>query len=103
LLLLFYNAHGLLAFALLGLAGMSLISASSVTVVMAQTLLPQSLGMASGLVVGFAVGAGGIGVTLLGTIADTWGVPMAMKAILVLPLVGFGLTLLVTYTPEKKG
>lgn len=103
LLLLFYNAHGLLAFALLGLAGMSLISPSSVTVVMAQTLLPQSLGMASGLMVGFSVGAGGIGVTLLGTIADTWGVPMAMKAILVLPLVGFGLTLLVTYPPEKKG
>jgi FSR family fosmidomycin resistance protein-like MFS transporter len=103
LLLLFYNTHGTLAFVVLGCAGMALISASSVTMVMGQSLLPQRLGMASGLMVGFAVGTGGIGVTLLGTIADTWGVPMAMKAILVLPLVGFGLTLLVTYPPERKG
>jgi FSR family fosmidomycin resistance protein-like MFS transporter len=58
--------------------------------------------MASGLMVGFAVGTGGVGVTLLGTIADRWGVPVAMNAILILPLIGFVLTLLIKYPPKKQ-
>lgn len=100
LLLLFYNLNGPIVFIILGIAGMVLISTFSVTVVMAQAFLPQHLGMAAGLMVGFAVGTGGIGVTLLGTIADTWGVPMAIKSIIFLPLIGFGLSLLVEYPPK---
>jgi hypothetical protein len=53
--------------------------------------------MASGMMVGFTISAGGIGVTLLGMIADTWGVPMAMKTILATPLIALGLTLLLKY------
>jgi FSR family fosmidomycin resistance protein-like MFS transporter len=102
LLLLFYNTSGLIVFLVLGIAGMVLISTFSVTVVMAQTLLPQHLGIASGLMVGFAIGTGGIGVTLLGTIADSWGVPMALKSIFFLPLIGFGLCFLVEYPPKTK-
>jgi len=102
LLLLFYNTNGLIAFVLLGIAGMVLISSFALTTVMAQVLLPQDLGMASGLMVGFAIGAGGVGVTLLGTIADHWGVPMALKSIFVLPLIAFGLGLLVKYPPKKE-
>jgi len=101
ILLLFYNSSGLMAFVLIGIAGLVLISSFALTTVMAQALLPQHLGMASGLMVGFAIGTGGIGVTLLGTIADIWGVPAAMKTILVLPLIAFGLGLLVKY-PSKK-
>jgi FSR family fosmidomycin resistance protein-like MFS transporter len=102
ILLLFYNTTGLMAFVVLGIAGMVLISSFALTTVMAQGLLPQHLGMASGLMVGFAIGTGGIGVTLLGTIADIWGVPMAMKTIFVLPLIAFGLGLLVKYPPPSK-
>jgi len=102
ILLLFYNTSGLIAFVVLGIAGMVLISSFALTTVMAQGLLPQHLGMASGLMVGFAIGTGGIGVTLLGTIADIWGVPMAMKTIFVLPLIAFGLALLVKYPPPTK-
>lgn len=102
ILLLFYNASGLMAFVLIGIAGMVLISSFALTTVMAQVLLPQHLGMASGLMVGFAIGTGGIGVTLLGTIADIWGVPMAMKTIFILPLIAFGLALLVKYPPPTK-
>ena len=101
LLLYFNNSEGWIAFAILGISGMVLISTFSVTVVMAQTLLPQRLGMASGLTAGFSVGTGGIGVTLLGIIADHWGVPTAMKSILIFPLIGFGLSLLLKYPPEK--
>jgi FSR family fosmidomycin resistance protein-like MFS transporter len=80
---------------------MVLVSSFALTTVMAQGLLPQHLGMASGLMVGFAIGAGGVGVTLLGTIADIWGVPMAMKTIFVIPLIAFGLCLFVKYPPKK--
>ncbi len=102
LLLLFYNTGGSIAFITLAVAGMVLISTFSVTIVMAQSVIPQNLGMASGLMVGFAVGTGGIGVTLLGTVADLWGVPMALKAIIILPLIGLGLTLLVEYPLKKE-
>ena len=65
-------------------------------------LLPQHLGMAAGLMVGFAVGTGGVGVTFLGIIADIWGVPMAMKTILAMPLIALGISLLLQYPPKTE-
>ncbi|MBM3300615.1 MAG: MFS transporter, partial [Deltaproteobacteria bacterium] len=59
-----------LMFVVLALIGMTLISSFTVTIVMAQQLLPHNLGVASGLMVGFAIGTGGIGVTVLGWCAD---------------------------------
>jgi len=53
------------------------------------------------MMVGFSISAGGVGVTLLGVIADHWGVPMAIQSIFILPLIAFGLSLLVKY-PLKK-
>ena len=86
-----------LIFIVLGIQGMLLISTFSVTIVMAQKLLPNKLGVASGLMVGFAIGTGGIGVTLLGLVADNFGVPVALESIMILPLVGFLLSLVVRY------
>ncbi|MEW6375426.1 MAG: MFS transporter [Thermodesulfobacteriota bacterium] len=102
LLLLFYRSSGLMAFVLLGMAGMVLISTFALTTVMAQALLPQHLGIASGMMVGFTISAGGVGVTLLGVIADTWGVPMAIKTIFAMPLIAFGLGLLLDYPFQKE-
>jgi len=102
LLLLFYNSSGFITFILLGISGMVLISSFAVTTVMAQAILPHHLGMASGMMVGFTISAGGIGVTLLGTVADTWGVPMAIKAVFVMPLIAFGLALLLKYPLTTK-
>jgi FSR family fosmidomycin resistance protein-like MFS transporter len=101
LLFLFYYSSGSMTFAFLGISGMVLISTFALTTVMGQALLPQHLGMASGMMVGFTMSAGGLGVTLLGMIADTWGVPMAIKSIFVLPLIAFVLSLLVKYPLEK--
>jgi FSR family fosmidomycin resistance protein-like MFS transporter len=97
LLLLFYHSSGFMTFMLLGISGMVLISTFALSTVMAQAILPQRLGMASGMMVGFTISAGGIGVTLLGTIADTWGVPMAIKTIFAMPLIAFGLCMLLKY------
>ncbi|MFZ7112691.1 MAG: MFS transporter [Desulfatiglandales bacterium] len=102
LLLLFYHSSGPISFVILGIAGMVLISSFALTTVMAQALLPQNLGIASGMMVGFTISAGGIGVTLLGIIADAWGVPMAMKTVFFLPLIAFLLTLPVKYPQARK-
>ena len=102
-LLLFYYSSGFISFILLGIAGMVLISSFALTTVMGQATLPQHLGIASGMMVGFTMSAGGIGVTILGVIADAWGVPMAMKTILILTLIAFGISLMVKYTLKLKG
>ena len=103
LLILFYNVGGWIAFVSLAVSGMLLISSITVTTVMGQALLPHHLGMVSGLMVGFAVGASGIGVTLLGAVADMWGVPVAMKVIILLPVLGFLVTLPVKDSLKKQG
>jgi FSR family fosmidomycin resistance protein-like MFS transporter len=90
-------ATGLWLFVVLALVGMALISSFTVTIVMAQRLLPHRLGVASGLMVGFAIGAGGFGVTLLGIVADHFGVAAALKTILALPLMGLAFALLIRY------
>ena len=50
------------------IVGAALISTFSTTVVFGQRLLPNSIGLASGLILGFGVGMGSIGVTILGAI-----------------------------------
>ena len=94
---LFFVTKGILLFLVLGLLGMILISTFSVTIVMAQHLIPHGLGVASGLMAGFAIGTGGICVTLLGVIADHFGVPAALQSITVLPVIGFLLALGLRY------
>ncbi|MEN6614940.1 MAG: MFS transporter [Syntrophorhabdus sp.] len=89
--------NSMLLFIALGLQGMLLVSTFSVTIVMAQKLLPSKLGIASGLMVGFAIGTGGIGVTILGIVADHFGVPVALYSISILPFAGFLLSLILRY------
>ncbi|NLY71666.1 MAG: MFS transporter [Clostridiales bacterium] len=70
------------------IVGAALISTFSITVVYGQKLLPNNIGLASGLVMGFGVGAGSIGVTMLGYLADIFGLPIAMNIISLLPILG---------------
>jgi FSR family fosmidomycin resistance protein-like MFS transporter len=86
---LFMLSGGALAFLALGLFGAVLTSSFSVSVVLGQAYLPRHAGMASGLIVGFAIGMGGLGVTALGWAADQWGVPAALWVSALVPLVGF--------------
>jgi FSR family fosmidomycin resistance protein-like MFS transporter len=101
LLFLFYRAEGILSFIIIAVTGMVLLSNFGVTIVMAQAVLPQRLGMASGLMAGFAIGTGGAAVTLLGTIADHWSVPVALNTILILPLIASLLSLFIDYPRNK--
>jgi len=94
---LIFMAKGIFLFVALGVFGMVLISTFTVTIVMAQQILPRNLGIASGLMVGFAIGTGGLGVTILGVIADHFSVPIALESIAVLPVAGLLLSLAIPY------
>jgi FSR family fosmidomycin resistance protein-like MFS transporter len=84
---------GWLAAAVLAAAGFVLVSSFSVTVALGQAYLPRHLGMAAGLIVGLAIGTGGLGVTLLGWVADRWGLDAALQLIAGLPLAGLAVAL----------
>src|SRR5690348_3806477 len=73
-----FVSGGVLAFVLLGLLGFVLVSTFTMSVVLGQAYLPRNPGMASGLIVGFAIGAGGIGASALGWVADHWGLTTAL-------------------------
>ncbi|MBI5904987.1 MAG: MFS transporter, partial [Deltaproteobacteria bacterium] len=85
LIFLFLRATGWHVFAMAALLGGTIVSTFSVTIVMAQELFPKRMATASGAIAGFAIGTGGVGVTLLGAVADRYGVPAATHLINGLP------------------
>ena len=101
LLFLLLYASGIWVFIILFLIGLVLISSFSVTIVMGQTILKNQLGMASGLMMGFVIGVGGLGAGFLGIVADAWGVLAVIKLITVMPAIGFIPALMIP-SPLKK-
>jgi len=93
LLWLFLISNGFWAVVFAALSGFVLISTFSVTVVYAQELIPNRVGLASGLILGFAFGVGALGGLAFGAAADVWGVPAVLKAISLLPVPAFFLSL----------
>ncbi len=65
--------------AAVALAGFFIIGSNATTIVLAQTMLPNNVGMAAGLTIGFSVGLGGLGVTILGVLADNNGLPFVIN------------------------
>src|SRR5690554_5656316 len=61
-LFLFLQTSGALQWIFMALAGTCLLASYSVTVVLTQELLHENAAMASGLILGFAMGVGGLGV-----------------------------------------
>src|SRR5436309_2606486 len=87
--MLFLTTRGVLAFVMLSLFGAILTSSFSVSIVLGQAYLPRNSGTASGLIVGFAIGAGGLGVAALGWVADRHGLPAALWISALMPLAAF--------------
>jgi MFS transporter, FSR family, fosmidomycin resistance protein len=73
---------------LLALIGLILSLSFSIIVVYGQELLPNHVGMVSGLLFGVAFGFGGIGAAALGYLADTSSIQTAMQICAYLPLIG---------------
>ena len=58
----------------------------SVTVVLAQELLPRHLGLASGLILGLGFGTGGLGSALSGYLADVFGLTQTVWILAFVPI-----------------
>ena len=95
----FLLVSGVWTFVLLAVLGFVLVSTFTVSVVLGQAYMPRNLGMASGLVVGFAIGAGGVGATALGWVADHWGLSSALWISALMPILGCALSLML---PEPR-
>lgn len=63
---------------LLGLFGFGLWSTFAITVALSHELMPRSVGLASGIMLGVVVGAGGIGVAVTGALADLFSLELAL-------------------------
>ncbi len=94
LLALFQFTSGFMTVVLAAAAGFTLIASFSPLLVLAQEIMPGYEAMAAGLTIGFSIGLGGIGVTVLGYVADHFGVPSVFSVISVLPAATIALAML---------
>ena len=94
----FLHGSGVLRTAALCVSGISINSAWPVLVVMIQEAMPGQIGLASGLSLGTAYGATGLGVAALGQLADAQGLALTMNVITLLPILVLLLTL---FLPER--
>jgi FSR family fosmidomycin resistance protein-like MFS transporter len=88
---------------LAGAAGVALLASFSVTIVLAQELLPRYLGLASGLTLGLGFGMGGLGTAVSGWIADWIGLYGAFWVLALVPALGSLMAALVKtgVSPQK--
>jgi FSR family fosmidomycin resistance protein-like MFS transporter len=89
LLCLFQYTSGPLTMLLTAATGFILVSSFSTATVLAQEMMPGYEASAASLSIGFSIGMGGIGVTLLGYVADHFNVPMVFTVISLIPVGGF--------------
>jgi FSR family fosmidomycin resistance protein-like MFS transporter len=103
LLVLLTLDRGPLLLAVLALAGALGVGSYTVIVVMGQELMPNRLGVASGITLGLAIGMGGVGASALGVVADAYGLEATMAAIAALPLAALALTVTLPGRPGTAG
>jgi FSR family fosmidomycin resistance protein-like MFS transporter len=98
----FFYTSGAESLIFFALAGLALNASNPITMAIGQSYMPQNLGMASGLVLGLAIGVGGIGTTIFGWVADHWGVSFTLQIIFLLPLLASFTFLFIPYPPKPK-
>ncbi len=74
-----------LVFPAIALAGFTLFQSFSLTVTLGQDYLPSRVGTSSGVTLGLAISVGGFFAPVLGLLADTSGLRVALAVLLVLP------------------
>ena len=78
---LFLTTSGIIAIAALLCFGFCLWSTFAVAVALGHELLPQNVGLASGMMLGLAIGFGGLGVAVNGLVADQFSLGAALATI----------------------
>lgn len=96
-LLILSSGPWLWVFALL--SGAALLASFSVTVVVAQELLPRHVGLASGLILGLSFGTGGLGTAFSGYLADMFGLYNTIWILTFVPLLAVVLAAFIKVTP----
>jgi FSR family fosmidomycin resistance protein-like MFS transporter len=87
---------------LLALIGATTIGTFGTTVVMGQEYLPGRIGLAAGITMGLSIGLGGLASPVLGAVADATSIRTALLALVVLPVIGLGLTLTLPRRSRKS-
>ncbi len=96
-------SSGILAFVALGLTGALIIGTLSTTVVMGMEYMPNRVGLASALLIGLSTGLGGLGVGVLGKVADAFGLTLTLWLLVGVAVVAYALTLaLPTQAPAPR-
>jgi len=87
------------ALTLLFLFGFAVMASFSVTMGMIHEIMHRHIGTASGIMIGFALGIGGLGVMITGIIADNFSIASALNfLVVVLALAG----LVTRWVPTRK-
>jgi MFS transporter, FSR family, fosmidomycin resistance protein len=103
LTLVFVAVGGAVGAAALALVGVCVVGTFGVTGVMSQEYLPSRIGLASGLVIGFSIGLGGIAALSLGAVADAADLETAMYACAAVPALAVVLGLLLPSSRARRG
>lgn len=98
----FIHSKGTLSTVFLALAGATLLSSFSVTVVAAQEAIPNNKSLAAGLTMGFAGGIGGLMVIIIGRIGDLYGLSTAIYVLTMLPIVAGFMALFMKSRPTAR-
>ena len=99
---LFLNSSGFLAYVIIVIAGALIMASFPVGVVFAQERLKDNVAMASGLMTGFMIGFGGIGVGLVGVVTEQFGISAAINMLIICPvLAGLAILPLKDYSGKK--
>lgn len=93
-----FRTDGWLQLLLLALTGFFLSMPWPLSVVMVQEAMPNHVGLASGLTLGLAYGASGLGIAALGRVGDLYGLSTTMNIVMWLPLAALLISCLV---PER--
>jgi MFS transporter, FSR family, fosmidomycin resistance protein len=97
----FLHLEGIPRMVAVGIAGASLTVAWPIIVVMMQEAMPANLDLAAGLSLGTGYAASGLGVALLGVLADRSSVNLVMTVLAWLPLLSLVLIVFVPERPEN--
>lgn len=97
--LLFAQQIDILMYIALFVGGGLVMAANPGAIVWGQDLLPDNPGMASGMMLGLSFGLGGFGTMLTGSLAESYGLTMALALTAILLVISI---VLVYLTPEKR-
>ena len=94
--------QGPIAYINIFILGLVVFCSFAVTVVYAHQLVPGNIGLTSGLMLGFGIGAGGIGAMLLGLLADYIGLALVIQLLVIFPLIAVLLTIWLPSDVKEK-